>query len=259
MSIKLGIAGMGAIGGAVAKAVQDGIDGFEFTAAADSNPDERFNVPYMEFDALAEQCDLVVEALPPNVVPALACEVFKRNKNLVLISSCALFMYPEILEHHKASNSRIIVPSGSLCGLDGVQALAQKEIKSASIASTKPPQNFSGAPFITENNIDLAAITERTCLFSGSVLEAAQGFPANVNVAATLSLACAGHTEPRVEIWADPQAPGNIHEIEVNGEYSRIKTRIENTPDPANPKSSMLAAQSIIAVLKSLNEPLVVL
>ena len=90
-------------------------------------------------------------------------------------------------------------------------------------------------------------------------MEAAKGFPANVNVAATLSLAGIGAEQTRVEIWADPQAKGNSHEITVTGEFSTLHARIENRPDPANPKSSMLAAQSIVAVLRDMNNALVVL
>src|SRR5690606_23512248 len=117
---------------------------------------------------------------------------FKRNKDLILISSCALLMFPEILEAHKRSRSRVFVPSGALAGIDGVRALKQIGIESSRIASTKKPSGFEGAPFIVQNQIDLAAITEKTRLFQGNAYEAAKSFPANVNVAATLSLAGIG-------------------------------------------------------------------
>ncbi len=132
-------------------------------------------------------------------------------------------------------------------------------IKSAAIASTKKPMAYDGAPFIVDNNIQLSAITEKTRLFQGNALEAAQGFPANLNVAATLSLAGIGPERTIVEIWADPDIAGNRHEITVEGEFSTITSQIQNIPDPTNPKSSMLAAQSIVATLKHMAEPLVVL
>ncbi|MGB0719268.1 MAG: aspartate dehydrogenase domain-containing protein, partial [Bdellovibrionales bacterium] len=56
----------------------------------------------------------------------------------------------------------------------------------------------------------------------------------------------------------DPAAKGNTHSIEVVGAFSTIRSTIENTPDPKNPKSSMLAAQSIVSVLEDMNSAIVI-
>lgn len=255
----VGIAGLGAIGSAVGRALQNGIDGFDWVAASEHKTDIGFDVPLMDFDALAAQCDLIIECLPAAAVPSLAERVFHHGKDMIVISSCALLMFPEILEQHKQSQSRIFIPSGALAGLDGVRALKELGIRESKIASTKPPRGFAGAPYVVENGVDLNAITTKTRLFSGNALEAAKGFPANVNVAATLSLAGIGPDRTMVEIWADPAARGNAHEITVSGEYSTITARIENMPDPANPKSSALAAQSIVATLRNMGGALAVL
>ncbi len=87
-------------------------------------------------------------------------------------------------------------------------------------------------------------------IFQGSIIDAAKAFPANVNVAASLALAGIGPEKTQVEVWADPEAKGNSHEIIVSGGGSTIRARIENEPDPSNPKSSMQAGYSIIAALK---------
>jgi aspartate dehydrogenase len=255
----VGIAGLGAIGRAVFDALNKGIPGF--TLAAVSEPAPKFDpgVPNMSFADLAKTCDLIIECLPPQHVPALALEVFKYGKNMVVISSSALLMFPEILAQHQASDSRIFVPSGALIGIDGVTALRHLGIKSAKIATTKKPMGYDGAPYIVSHKIDLAAIKEKTKLFTGNAREASAAFPANVNVAATLSLAGIGPENTQVEIWADPEIGGNTHEIEVQSEFSTMHARVENRPDPANPKSSMLAAQSIIAMLHGMSAPLVVL
>jgi aspartate dehydrogenase len=258
MNRKVGIAGVGAIGSAVARALTKGIPGFDFICASDIKPSSEFNIPYVSFEDLAQKCDLIVEALPPAVVPSLTEQVFKYNKDLILISSCSLLMFPAILDQRKASNSRIMVPSGALTGFDGVSSLAQLGIKTARIASSKPPMGYGGAPYVIENKIDLSTITTKQRLFKGNALEAAKGFPANVNVAATLSLAGIGAERTEVEIWADPTATGNSHEIEVIGEFSTIRASVANAPDPANPKSSMLAAQSIVSLLKNMTAPVAV-
>lgn len=259
MTIKVGIAGLGAIGSTVARALIQGIDGYELVCASENNPPPEFNLPVVDFATLAEKCGLIIECLPARIVPELAAEVFKRGRDLIIISSAALLIYPEILEEHKKSASRLIVPSGALAGLDGVRSLIHSGIKSATIKSTKLPTGYNGAPYVLARGIDLLRVTEKTILFKGNAIEAAQGFPANVNVAATLSLAGIGPERTEVEIWADPAARGNSHEIIVVGNHSTIRASVDNLPDPANPKTSILAAQSIVSALEKMSARFVVL
>ncbi len=256
---KVGIAGAGALGRIVLKALQEGMPGYTLHAISDLAPPPDLNIPNLDFKTLARECDLIVECLPAAIVPDLTQEVFNEGKDIVIISSAALLIHKVILDHHKRSKSRIIVPSGAIIGLDGVQALAQSGIKRSRIASTKHPRGFAGAPYITEKNIALDNITKKECLFTGNALEAAKAFPANINVAATLSLAGIGPHKTEVEIWADPEATGNRHDITVEGEFSTLRSSVENIPDPANPKSSMLAGYSIVSVLKGLHAPLAIL
>lgn len=256
-TIKIGVAGCGALGSIVVRALQDGIKGYDFVGISDTAQKE-FDVPNMSFAELAEACDMIVECLPPAIVPQLTEEVLKRDKDLLMISACAILLSPEIKDMARASKGRLLVPSGALCGLDAVSALACAGIDSAKIASTKPPRGFKGAPYIVENDIDLSAITEKTLIFQGNAFDAAKAFPANVNVAATLSIAGIGPEKTTVEVWADPEANGNSHEISVHGGSSTITSRVENTPDPSNPKSSMLAGYSIVATLKKQTTSIVV-
>lgn len=256
MNKKVGIAGVGAIGGAVAKAFIEGIDGFKLTCISDPQTDKDFDVPNVDFETLAQRSDLVIECLPAEIVPALCAPVLGAEKDILFISAAALLIYPQLVDELQSYSGRAYLPSGALCGLDGVRAMKEMGIRSSVIASTKPPKGFSGAPYIVENGIDVSAISEKTCIFQGDALEAAKGFPANVNVAASLSFAGVGAQDTRVEIWADPAAVGNAHEITVKSDYSTLNARIENLPDPANPKSSVLAAQSIVATLRNMNSAL---
>ncbi len=247
MMEKVGIAGVGALGSLVAKSFP--LEGYALQAVSDlGTPD--VNVPNVGFADLAAQCDVIVECLPPAAVPDLAREVLSRGKTLVMISSCALVLYPELEELSAKHQGRIIVPSGALAGLDGVAGMKENGITESRIISTKPPKGFKNAPYIIEKSINIDQIMQKTMIFEGNVLEAAKAFPANVNVAASLALAGLGPTKTRVEVWADPQARGNAHEIIVTGAGSVIKSRIENVPDPTNPKSSQQAGYSIIAALK---------
>lgn len=77
-------------------------------------------------------------------------------------------------------------------------------------------------------------------------------FPANVNVAAALSIAYGGEAD--VKIIADPDVDQNCHEIHVVGDFGELKTITKNMKCATNPKTSVLAAYSAIKLLKSLND-----
>ncbi len=258
MKRKVGIVGVGAIGSAVARALNNGIDGFELCCISDPVVTDHFGAKRTDIENLVNECDLIIECLPADMVPKLTRIVCAAGKDIIFISSAALLLYPEIMQSLQTSESKAYLPSGALCGLDGVRAMIEMGITSSKIASTKPPMGFNGAPHIVQNNIDLSTITKKTLLFEGNALDASKGFPANVNVAATLSLAGIGAEKTRVEVWADPSATGNIHEITVASEYSTLVSRIENMPDPANPKSSVLAAQSIVATLRNMSNSIII-
>ncbi|MEM6811774.1 MAG: aspartate dehydrogenase domain-containing protein [Pseudomonadota bacterium] len=248
-NIKIGVAGCGALGSIVCQSLREGLEGYEFVGISDID-EKDFGMPNLSFAELADQCDWIVECLPPKTVPDLAKEVLSRNKTLLMISACSLLLFPEIKELLATSDGRILVPSGALCGLDAISALNCAGIDNALIATTKPPIGLKGAPYIESENIQLDDITEKTLIFKGNAYDAAQAFPANVNVAATLALAGIGPEKTQVEVWADPNAKGNRHDILVTGGTSTIRTSVENVPDPDNPKSSLLAGYSIVATLK---------
>ena len=163
---KVGVAGVGAIGGAVCKALLNGITGYELIGVSETKPLD-FDLPCLSFSELSEQADLIIECLPSAEVPTLATEALKRGKELLMISSAALLLYPEIKTCAEKNSGRILIPSGALIGIDGVVALAHLGITDAQIISTKPPQGFTGAPFVVEQQIDLNAITHKTKLFEG--------------------------------------------------------------------------------------------
>jgi aspartate dehydrogenase len=52
-------------------------------------------------------------------------------------------------------------------------------------------------------------------------------------------------------IVADPSLKHNVHELELTGEFGSYRMQIENLPS-SNPKTSLMAALSAIALLKDL-------
>ena len=93
-------------------------------------------------------------------------------------------------------------------------------------------------------------------MFEGSAREGARGFPANVNVAAALSLAGIGPEHTRLEIWAEPGLERNVHRIVVEADSARFEMQIENVPTEDNPRTGRITALSVIATLRALTATL---
>jgi aspartate dehydrogenase len=262
-SLRIAIAGLGAIGMAVARALDAGIPGC--TLAAVSARDQaaataRLSglarpVPVVSVDELEPLADLVVECAPAALLPEIATPFLRAGKAALVLSAGALLGREELVELARAHGGRIIVPTGALLGLDAVLAAAEGEIHSVRMVTRKPVRGLVGAPYLLEHGIAIEDIREPLRIFDGSAREAAAGFPANLNVAVALSLAGIGPDRTRLEIWADPALDRNTHSISVEADSARFSMSIENIPSE-NPKTGRITALSVIACLRKLGAPL---
>jgi aspartate dehydrogenase len=263
--VKIALAGLGAIGGAVARRVlADGIPGIQLAAVSARDHDraratlKAMNggaVPVVGLADLAGMADLVIECAPAALMDSIAQPVLRAGKKLLVLSAGALLPRPELLELAKKHGGQIIVPSGALLGLDAVCAAAEGQIHSVQMTTRKPPNGLAGAPYLVENRIQIDDVREPLRVFSGSARDAARGFPANVNVAVALSLAGIGPDRTRIDIWADPGVTRNTHRIQVDSDSARIDMTIENIPSE-NPKTGRITALSVIAALRKIHAPL---
>ncbi len=261
--IRVAIAGLGAIGRMLARKLNAGMPGLKLAcvAAGDRAKAKAFLdsegiacpiVPLSEFPAHA---DIAVECAPAAIVEDVCRPMLEAGKSVIVLSCGALLPRPQILELAKAKGGRIIVPTGALLGLDAVVAAAEGEITSVRMTTRKPPAGLKGAPYLEANGISVDGLTEPKRVFSGSAREAAAGFPANVNVAAALSLAGIGPDRTQIDIWADPTVTRNCHSIEVEADSARFSLAIENVPSE-NPKTGRIVALSVLAALRKLGAPL---
>ena len=266
MTLRVAIGGFGAIGKVVAEHLDRGIDGMALAAvsARDRMRAEAAMagftrpVPVVPLAGLWEHADLIVECAPAAVLRELAEPALAHGRQLMVLSCGALLDNFDLVELARRHRGRVLVPSGALLGLDAVAAAAQGNISSVHMITRKPPQGLSGAPYLEQNAIDVAGLSEPKRVFAGTAREAARGFPANVNVAAALALAGIGPDRTTIEIWADPTVTRNVHRIEVEADAARFSLQIENVPSAENPRTGRLTALSVVAALKKLTSPLVV-
>ena len=158
-------------------------------------------------------------------------------------------IYDILSDACKDFKKTIYLPSGAIAGLDGIKSI-KDELKSLSITTTKHPRSLKGAKFFETSEINLDEITSSTVVYEGTAKEAVTLFPANINVAALLSLTGIGSEKTSVTIVADPNTDKNTHHIEATGKFGKMTFTIENVPDANNPKTSRLAILSAIETLK---------
>ncbi|MCZ6524112.1 MAG: aspartate dehydrogenase [Alphaproteobacteria bacterium] len=264
--LRVAVAGLGAIGGAVAARLDAGLPGLELAAVAARDAAKARRrmagfgepAPLVPLAALAERAEVVVDCAPAALFAEIAGPAVAAGRILVTVSAGALLDHPELIERARQRGARILVPSGAILGLDAVRAAAEGEIGTVTMVTRKPPAGLAGAPYLEDRGLSRAGLAAPLKVFEGSALEGARGFPANVNVAAALSLAGIGPERTRLEIWADPGLSRNTHHIRVEADSARFEMTIENRPSDENPRTGRITALSVIACLRALAAPLVV-
>jgi aspartate dehydrogenase len=261
--IRVAIAGLGTIGRVVARRLADGMPGLALTCASARDrakaqywlDQQRIHCPLVELDAFPAHADLAVECAPSALLAQICTPMLEAGKTVMVLSAGALLPRPELIQLAKDRGGQIVVPTGALLGLDAVTAAAEGGIHSVRIVTRKPPDSLAGAPYLAANGISVDHLRAPKRVFSGTARQAAAGFPANVNVAAALSLAGIGPDRTQSEIWADPAVDRNCHTIEVEADSARFTLTIENVPSE-NPKTGRITALSVVAALRKLGAPL---
>jgi aspartate dehydrogenase len=260
--LTVGIAGLGAAGKDVARRLIAGIPGLRL-AAVGVRDEARARAALPDFDGaimapgdLCTICDVVVECLPPGMFRAIGEPTLRAGRIFMPLSVGQLLVHWDLVDLAQQHGGRIIVPTGALLGLDAVRAAAEGEITAVTMVTRKPPGGLAGAPHLIKMGIDLDGITEPLCVYRGSVREGALGFPANLNVAAALSLAGIGPDRTELQVWADPGVTRNTHTITLESDSARLSMTIENIPSTENLRTGRITALSVVAALRGLVSPL---
>lgn len=207
---------------------------------------------------LAERPDVVVEAASHQAVREYVEPLLAKGIAVIVLSGGALCddQLRARLERAAAqSGALLFVPSGGIGGLDALKAACIAGVDDVTIAVSKPPAAWKNIPFVGELKIDLDALSKPYVIFEGTARDGVPLFPANVNIAAVLSMAGIGFDRTRLKVVADPGLTHNTHVIEIRGKSGNISIKLENVPSAENPKTAMLACYSALAALKLIKAP----
>lgn len=204
-----------------------------------------------ELDEPAVTPQLVAECAGHGGVRAYGADALRRGMDFLVISIGVLAdftLYAELEQAAKDGGAKLVLAAGAVAGADALAAASIGGLDRVSYTSRKPPGAWKGTP--AEGVCDLDALTAETTLYQGGADAAATLYPQNANVAATIALAGAGFANTDVRLVADPAAGGNIHQIHAEGAFGAFDIEIRGKPLPDNPKTSTLAAHSVIAEIR---------
>jgi len=262
--LKIGLLGVGAIGRAIAIAVDQKQVNADLVALADQDRERAILLAaelqsrpaVVSLEELLERSDVAVEAASQAALADFVPKALARGRDMLIMSVGGLLGRHEWFRQADEKGCRIYVPSGAIAGLDGIKSASIGRIEVAELTSRKPVAALRGSKYVVDRGISLDGLKQETTIFEGPAEEAARAFPATSNVAASLRLAVEPSAPVCVRVVAVPGGSENIHEIRVRGEFGRLSMRIENVPSKSNPRTSQLAAFSAIATLKNLTKSL---
>lgn len=265
--LKIGIVGCGAIGTSLAKIiVSDFSNKAKLVALYDKLREKAERLAecilknkcllVRSLEDLIHKSELVIEAASADSSYKIAQQTLSCGCSIMIMSVGGIVSHiPQLSKLGWAHNAKVYIPSGAICGVDGLKAAIIGKAKKVILTTRKHPLSFKGVKYIQERKIRLQNIKKDTVLFSGTAQQAMRFFPQNINVAGILSIAGIGKLNTQVKIIASPKAKRNIHEIQIKSNAGNIFSRTENVLHPDNSKTSYLAVLAAVATLKQILEP----
>jgi len=125
---RVAIAGFGAIGMRIARALDAGISGYVLAAVSAhdrAKATKRLSglsraVPVVSIEELEPLADVVIECAPAALLPSIATPFLANGKTVIVLSAGALLSHDHLIELARSHGGQIVVATGALLGLDAV-------------------------------------------------------------------------------------------------------------------------------------------
>lgn len=254
--MKIGLIGRGAIARYVSQAL--GTRGHDLGAIL-LRPERLRSAAELEVstvEMLPADLDLMIDCAGHEALATYGPQILERGVDLVTVSLGALAdagTEADLAQAAKHGGSKLYLASGAIGALDCLSAGRMGKLTSVAYTGRKPPMGWKGSP--AESKLDLDRLKDRAQVhFKGNARTAALEYPKNANVAAAVALAGLGFDDTSVELIADARISMNIHEVSAEGDFGQFHFQISGNSLPDNPRSSALAAMSILSKIDQMNQ-----
>ncbi|MGB5490018.1 MAG: aspartate dehydrogenase [Woeseiaceae bacterium] len=205
---------------------------------------------------LPDDIDQMIDCAGHTALKSYGPDILRGGTDLITVSLGALAdtaLFKSLEDAATEGGSRLHLASGAIGALDCLRAARVGGMQSVTYIGRKPPRSWKGSPAETRLDLDNLTAGAETH-FDGSARIAAVEYPKNANVAAAVALAGIGFDDTQVQLIADPHIAENIHEVRATGEFGSFSFEIRGNSLPDNPRSSALAAMSVIAALEQASQ-----
>jgi len=262
--MRLGLIGLGAIGGEVVSAADRGeLPGIELAGVLVRQPRAiSLAARLVTADAdefLRLRFDAVLECAGHQAVRDHGARVLVGGSDLLVTSAGSLtdgVLLDSLLAAAEQGRSRLIVPSAGIGALDILAGAAQGGLDEVTVTVRKDPLSWKGTE--AEALCDLDRLDASVTLYDGPVREGARRYPQNVNISAAAALAGIGLDRTRLVIIADPGISTHVVEIAARGRFGSFCFREDVIPTESNPKTGRLVAMAVIKTVRQLASRFVV-
>jgi len=204
---------------------------------------------------LPDDIDHMIDCAGHTALMSHGPAILRRGTDLTTVSLGALAdpdLYRDLEQAAIDGHAQLHLASGAIGALDCLRAARVGGLHSVTYIGRKPPRSWKGSP--AEDRLDLDNLGDAARVhFEGNARNAATDYPKNANVAAAVALAGLGFDKTEVRLIADPGVSENIHEVQASGSFGEFSFEIRGQSLPDNPRSSALAAMSVVSKLEQIS------
>jgi len=260
--MRLGLIGLGAIGGEVLAAAERGeLPGVDLASVLVRRP-RTLSMRMVAPDAdafFAQGFDAVLECAGHQAVRDHGARALGGGSDLLVTSAGALTddaLLTSLLGAAEQGGTRLVVPSAGIGALDILAGAAAGGLDDVTVTVRKDPLSWKGT--LAETLCDLDRLGAPVTLYEGPVREGARRYPQNVNISAAAAFAGIGLDRTRLVIIADPTIATHVVEIAARGRFGSFSFREDVIPTESNPKTGRLVAMAVIKTVRQLASRFVV-
>ena len=211
---------------------------------------------YNSINDFKDYPDIILDCAGHSALKDHASKALLKGINFITLSSGALCdkkLYSDIKNSEKKGQAKFIIAPGAIGSLDILSSASSGGIYAVNYVGRKPSEGWLGSR--AEKVIDLQNLSDQPEVhFSGNAREASKLYPKNANVTATIAIAGIGFEKTKVKLIADNSITENIHELSILGKFGSSNFKISGKPLADNPRSSSLAAMSMVYEVKKFLE-----